>query len=258
MGVREKKITVKFFLNTDVKGRRLELGGGVMYPLYTRVTYDRRSTKFSVGNHWFSKEQEAAIKNNKELQVFKQVLTRIVNFEALREGESFRVAGLGVRIKTYVSHLFQGLIELLGEALKTELETELTVKEYKSWANRSILDRIANGIEKLDTKVTRDLENLLIAASIFGSLKDKHPIMVYGWLMGESRKETIKSIRNGILKMIEDKVDFKAFNRRVPIQRLAEESEFALFTQSIDNACLQLLEKGYSEYIDIKNIKIMN
>jgi hypothetical protein len=116
---REKKITVKAYLNKDLKAVDMGGDGKQYYPLYFRVTYMRKVTKFPISNIHISSEREDSLLELETVSNYAEIITRIVNFEIGRN-QNFVVKGLGKKVKTYMSRLAGGTAAILKGYLKSK------------------------------------------------------------------------------------------------------------------------------------------
>lgn len=251
MDVNGKKVTVKFYLNQDVKGRRLKIGEGVMFPLYVRVTYNRKTTRFPLANNWFPKKNEENLEDIKELKTFKTIIEKVIAFEVNRVGESYQISGLGDRMKTFSSTLRTGIEGLLNEALSKVMEDKLTFAEYNRWQEKTLFNRVVETIKTFELEIPKNLRLLLLS---FAALSNAPGILIYSWLIGEERKVILQKINDAMNDLLNvQKQSFIAFGE-VTMNSMEELEELIKY---LDSVCLELLDRGYSEHIDVKNIEFI-
>ncbi|MGB0864488.1 MAG: hypothetical protein ACPGXZ_16310 [Saprospiraceae bacterium] len=136
----DKKVSVKFYLNTKLKPK--ERFGGKFYPVYVRVTYDRKNTTFKY-NHLLTnqpllmseKEKPYLLEGRfygKVLNEMKETILNIVSYEINRFKSNFSLAGLSDRIRCYYSPINLIFINLAKDGIKSIVDNHLTVKEYES------------------------------------------------------------------------------------------------------------------------------
>jgi len=111
---REKKITVKFFLNEAVEPVTGE-GKKKYYPLYVQVTYDRKNMQFKskYGEHYSSLEEvKPAL-----MQFEERVIKNIISYEANKEKGEYNLKGLKRKYEVYSI----SILEVLEGYLKPKL-----------------------------------------------------------------------------------------------------------------------------------------
>lgn len=109
-----KKITVKFFLNTNLKS--IEKSDGNYRPLYAQITYDRKNTqiKCNYGEYYRSLEQIKTEEPNL-LGFEEKIFKRSVVYELGLKGDEFRLKGLGEKYENYclsIHALFSSYLKL--------------------------------------------------------------------------------------------------------------------------------------------------
>lgn len=129
---KEKKITVKFI---PVKTRDTK-----SFMIYCRVTYDRKTTKFSVYQSMSCKSFEAAklqLENvNRGEKIYplsfrKQWVEKIIQHEISDSRKEYSIIGLGERMDGYQQRILTYLIRRFYEKLIQTLEDKITIKEFK-------------------------------------------------------------------------------------------------------------------------------
>ena len=111
-----KKITVKFFLNKNLK----DINGN--YPLYTQITYDRKNTQIKCTYGWYYRTLEDVKQNESNLLSFEEkILHRTVSYELSKLGDEFKLKGLG---KKY-DHFSLSIHALFNSYLKLRLRDVL-------------------------------------------------------------------------------------------------------------------------------------
>lgn len=145
---KEKKITVKFFpKKSDVEEKK--------YSLYCRVTYNRKSTMFSLRIHWTADTLELAkeyiekeLKNNEHPFFLRDRISwieRIVRLEIsfLEEqktlSEEYNITGFGKRMNIYLSRLDASLSQMIYTSIFDSLKNIVTYNQYYE-----IVDRLKN------------------------------------------------------------------------------------------------------------------
>lgn len=105
-----KKVTIRYVRRTKDEDS----------PLYCQITYDRKSTRFKVGNDngQYSTDKEEWIK-------------RLIQYEAERVGEGYHIKGIGDRISFYESPLLEYLSPVMENELLRRVQRVLTYSEYR-------------------------------------------------------------------------------------------------------------------------------
>lgn len=142
---KQGKITVTFFLNTNVKPKAQSpmIGGGDKYPLYIQVTYNRKNTQFrSFNSRKFSSKEEAfSTKEEREHREYEEsLITKVVEYEIRHHGKDFQLKGLNDRYLDYSDSLFnpidnhfRGIINSAIEKTDSEFN-----KMLNPWGDESI------------------------------------------------------------------------------------------------------------------------
>jgi hypothetical protein len=118
-----KKITIKFFLNENLK--EVETSDKTVgYPLYNQVTYDRKNTqiKCRYGKGYYPNMLEVQQNYGKLLLFEESILKRMVEFEIKRLGVDFHLKGLGKVYDNYSLSIFKLFNSYLKVRLKTILQ----------------------------------------------------------------------------------------------------------------------------------------
>lgn len=113
------KITVRPYLNKILKAVGMESEGEQYFPLYFRVTYMRRVTKFPISNIHVSATKEDHLLEVETVAEYTDRITRIVEFEVGRNPD-FTVKGLGRKVRSYFSNLAGGTGSILKAYLKSK------------------------------------------------------------------------------------------------------------------------------------------
>jgi hypothetical protein len=122
-----KKITVKFFLNNNLK--EIIVRGEPSYPLYAQITYDRKNTQIKCNYGGFYKDLHQAREVAPNLLNFEEsIFRRSVEFELKRWGDEFKLKGLGRIYENYslsIHTLFNSYLKL---SLKSFLQNAEPIK----------------------------------------------------------------------------------------------------------------------------------
>ncbi|GAB4398817.1 MAG: hypothetical protein OHK0053_18090 [Microscillaceae bacterium] len=112
-----KKITVKFFLNRNLK--HLDIDGLEHFPLYAQITYDRKNTQIKCQYGWFYKDLHQVQEQSPHLLPLEEgIFRRVVEYELKQQGEEFKLKGLGRKYEYYSLSIHQ----LINSYLKLRLK----------------------------------------------------------------------------------------------------------------------------------------
>ncbi len=109
-----KKITIKFFLNNNLK--EMVVQGERHYPLYAQITYDRKNTQIKCNYGGFYKDLHQTRESAPNLLNFEEsIFRRSVEFELNKWGDEFKLKGLGKIYENYslsIHALFNSYLKL--------------------------------------------------------------------------------------------------------------------------------------------------
>lgn len=183
---REKKITVKPFLNKELKSVGTSSSEDRFYPVYFRVTYDRKVTKFpSPGQLHFPLDKEENLAEEEVVKDIEATILEIIQSERSRQSD-YRINGFGKRFKIYYDSLYS-LIDYVNAALLRGKGFEV-----KSLPGRMPYpERLAAGILTVaaDDKTTHELYYLA------RFLESQYPHFgAYRWIKQGTRQRIIETI----------------------------------------------------------------
>lgn len=190
---REKKITIKPFLNTT-QGHDVDpVTKEWLYPLYFRVGYNRRSTKFRVGEHSFPISFEEELGTDQIVKGAVGLVEKIIRYE-ISLYDDFEITEIGKKIRTYLSYLSDIVSEGVQYSLHFGLAQVLTSDEFYKWsAITPVIEKIQKGVEILENGVHKEtlLEiEMLDLIERIGADK----VTIYEWLVdGKSLDYLTKS-----------------------------------------------------------------
>ena len=228
--LKEKKITVKFFLNQALEPASDERGMK-LYPLYFQVTYNRKNMQAKSRYGLFYKHLKEV---PAELTAFEEkVLTKIIRYEAEGKEESYELKGLKRKYDLYSVSVYQALEAYLKPQLRMavlkiggQLATVLDFTQAK--VSTCLLHEAATLLfPQFDSSLPHKLRDDLQTYNIFQNL-NKEPVLSYNfptiidWLDGSYKAELIllpalKGNPDGakkVVKLIDDAVKeaLKAFD----------------------------------------------
>ena len=178
---KEKKITVKFFLNQALEPVRDERGRK-LYPLYLQVTYNRKNMQCKSRYGLFYKTLKEV---PSELMAFEEkLLKKIVRYEAIGNEEGYELKGLKRKYDLYSTSVYQ--------ALETYLKPKLRLAVLKIGGELAhVLDfsqpRISTGLlyqaanllfPKFDSTMPQRLRDDLQSYNLYESLNNQ-PVLSY-------------------------------------------------------------------------------
>lgn len=141
--VDNKKISIKHYLNLKLKPSYPD-GAVEMYPLYTQVIYDSKSTKFRTfnslkflgGSYFFAKSEEGNVSDGSFLKEMPQlidtdkVILQIVEFEIKKFKGDFKLKGLGKRFPIYASPVLSVVNDSIGFGMNYFMGSKFTYNEF--------------------------------------------------------------------------------------------------------------------------------
>lgn len=200
---REKKITIKPFLNKTLKTVSFEDAGVKYYPIYFLVTYDRRVTKIpALDNRHYPENKEDLLVSESSVLDHVERIEKIVRYE-IDQVVDYKVTGLGKRMKVYFSRLSSAVEYTVGAYLRGkgfEVQDMVPRTPYP--------ERLAAGIvtKASDHKISSELYYLARFIEI------NFPILnVYDWLLTEQRESVVRKLRAAYFA--NDQFDFEYANR---------------------------------------------
>ena len=229
---RQKKISIKFYLNKNLKGRVLTDDlGNKSYPLYIRVTYDRKNTTFKYvtpfaqGGTSVSEIFEDDINDFQKFPIHKlyvDFLEKIIRQEIKKRGDKFSIKGINDRLLLhYTESVNRVLDNILNAELMEILRKSLTYNKY------SIVDEKKDFWERYRTclqwtdeiNFSNDFVKLLYAYLIVTDFyykieKEKAPVTYitpFGWLTSGSHKKVFIQYYDSLIEFYKKKGE-KWFN----------------------------------------------
>ncbi len=237
--VDNKKISIKHYLNLKLKPSYPD-GAVEMYPLYTQVIYDSKSTKFRTfnsleflgGTYFLAKGEEENVSDGSFLKEMPQVvetdqvILRIVEFEIKKFKSDFKLKGLGKRFVIYASPVLSAVSESIVYGMNYFLGSKFTHNEFieifgqQKPYGRMVMDAIKRKPDLLDI-MPKKLQYYAVYSMLMQQYEDstKQQINCYDLLIDQEKKsafydqirefsENLKP-ENSFSKMPED--DFNEF-----------------------------------------------
>lgn len=148
MTKKEKKITVKHYLNRELKPMVHYRTGEVSFPVYTKIIFDRKNTQFRLWEHYFTIEQfEECFENKeddswlKEIEDSELLINKIIRKEHKELGDSFKLHNIKNRIEFYSNYttislgvyLYDQIFKILEENFSKKVATDI----FDSYIDRS-------------------------------------------------------------------------------------------------------------------------
>ncbi len=245
---KEKKITVKFYLNKERKSRFLfqnngnlgsteihvnkfnkvklvlpsdsnEEGGIELYPVYVRVTYNRKNTQFKLilpnqdySTILFPLESEInGVENYKYKDAIakkKRLIERVVRAEIEKKGDSFNLNGIAERISSYeipvalecgvslTSNLDNLYVSYFGKDDYAKIVVETNPFSKISLANK------LNGDKEI--KLPKNLKSLLLLTHFL-----PNEITIYDWKYASAKEVLNFAIETAIARIESGGKDLK-------------------------------------------------
>lgn len=196
---KEKKITVKFFLNQSLEPATGERGRK-LYPLYIQVTYNRKNMQFKsrYGLFYISLKEVPT-----ELTAFEEkLLTKIIRYEAKGDEEGYELKGLKRKYDLYSISIYQALEAYLKPKLRLAVlkkggELAQVLDFTQSRIFTGLLHQAATLLfPQLDSTMPQKLRDDLQTYKLFQSL-NQEPVLSYNfptiidWLEGSHKTELL-------------------------------------------------------------------
>lgn len=219
---KEKKITVKFFLNHALEPAKGEKGKK-LYPLYLQVTYNRKNMQFKSRYSLFYKTlKEVPV----ELMTFEEkLITKIIRYEAKGNEEGYELKGLKRKYDLYSLSIHQALESYLKPKLRVavlkaggELAQVLDFNQPRI-PTRLLYEAAILLFPQFDSAMPQKLKDDLQTYQLFQNLINE-PVLTYDfpaiidWLEG-SYKTALMSLAafnvnayntRSVMKLIDDAV----------------------------------------------------
>jgi hypothetical protein len=238
---KEKKITVVFFLNKDVKPRLSASGQEKLYPIYCRVTYDRKNTKFKFGAGWTPASFEGDLFQDPDKKAFlvrvENAIEDIVRYEEEAFGENFTLKKLGERFDVYQKVVLFLLEGQLSEQLDKYAGEYLVYNEFMEWQQLEVGEKL----EKV-TRIAEDGDkgklpaSLLSEATVYLSVRNfkKGLFNLHDWLM--------RGVKESLPHQVEKK----------PLTYAGYQSSPKEVSRAINQLASKLLEPVYKAHFGVK------
>lgn len=140
--VKEKKITIKHFLNEQVRPSGLWIPSTEHFPVYTRITYNRKTTNLNLFPevnqkgltndeffHFFVERNEPLLKT--EIERMERGIRSVIAYEEKTFGKEFTLKGLSKRLVYYFETIHNLYNRTANKYFAIDLEDHITVTEYK-------------------------------------------------------------------------------------------------------------------------------
>lgn len=218
------KINIKFYANTELKP--FILGDVELFPLYVRVGYRRKNTKFKFMpelfvqdeltdniDSWITLMTNDKFDLRKEINLTYNIIEGIIRYEEEKLGDDFKLKGLGDRIKIYKVSLIRTLEDGLTSTFQFFSRSVLTVNQFEQIKSlqfadataelskrygQSIIDKILfHKIGRITSisMLTPQMFNFTFVSALANKTKSED-ISVYDWLIKGKRQEYLTFIQD--------------------------------------------------------------
>ena len=118
------KISVRFFINRNVKALRIPLlGDSELFPLYVQVTFNRKNTQFrSLHQRHYMNIEDAFNRDRSNLEYEEKLIQQVVEYHVKASQEQFQLKGLKERYKNYTSEIHFHVEKYLRNTMLATLE----------------------------------------------------------------------------------------------------------------------------------------
>jgi hypothetical protein len=205
---REKKITVKPLLNQEVKGRQESPLEAARYPLYIEISYNRKYTKFPLGDNWFPISDAEEIKKNPSILKALEAIKKIIRYEVEKD-PSFTVTGVTKKIKSYLSPFQLCMLMLLLQHIGIELRKEVPASKLDSWEKLDPGKKIFEGLVMLGDDVHFLINDLLSIFQLLNLMRYDESIL--SWLIYTDKNQKLKLISKALKQAKKEPVLYKEF-----------------------------------------------
>lgn len=242
---REKKVTVVFYLNKDVKPRFSSDGKEKLYPVYCRVTFDRKNTKFKFGNSWTPESYEEDLFQDPQQKAYLERAERsivdIVRYEEEAFGEKFTLRKLGDRFDLYQEVVLFLLERELSKHLDEFAGQYLVYNDYEKWKELDVKQKMGQltGIaRKSDAgKLPQDLLNEIVTYLAVANYAEGL-FNVHEWIM--------RGVRESLPRQIKQK----------PLKYAGQQTDPEEVQRAIDRLVNELLEPVYTKHFDVESARL--
>lgn len=256
MNEKNKKVTVKLFLNKDIKSRVSSVDDEALFPVYVRVTFNRKNTKFKL-NAWYKDGFEDHAEHHPEFIGIKDKIEKIVRFESNAMGDKYTVAGLGKRFLTYNSSIQKLLEKVLLVNLTYLVGNVLTHNEFETWKTTSFQDKISAGFRKIHPNIPSEvsIQGLLLALlESFNNTFNKN-LTVFDWLIDRKRSMFLNHLEKILAEAKRKGAKVYAFNI-LEIDPEHFTGNGLVVVRYIDNVCNEVLVKSIHDSLKIDKVDI--
>jgi hypothetical protein len=233
---KQRKVNIKFYANNELKPSVRD--ETKFFPLYVRVGYRRKNTKFKFTPQFFIPEEDTdnledwinLISNTKfnlkkAIQLTQNMVEGLIRYEEEKLGDKFELKGLGDRLRVYKISLVGKLSEILVNNFRYFAKNVLTVNQYESIENLQFTGAVTKLTENYGAETVNKIlfyktesgissEILfpqmlnLTLVSKFAHSKQINSLSVYDWLVNGYKQEYLTFITD-FANQIKDDDDFK-------------------------------------------------
>lgn len=196
----QKKITVKPFVNEALKPSFEKGTREKLYPLYFRVTYDRKSTKFKAGDNQISVSKAQTFDSDPIIDRSKEFVQQIVRYE-LKRSPNFEVKEIGQRIRSYLTLVLDLIWQDLNDELFYALCEKLPGSQVNAWqliSNQT--EKMNTGVQYLGSNLSDRGRLLLYLVNLFDTFPSEG-ITIFEWLVLEKSRDFVPEISKYLSNM---------------------------------------------------------
>lgn len=218
MAKKEKKVTVKLFLNKDLKPVQYKTQNVdfTLYPLYARIIYNQKSTKFRFQPEtWLDENDNIELRPNLQKKV--DIIYNILDYELEDQGDKFKIQKFGERLKFYDESVITTYLVHIQNQLSKKINF-ISPEIAKKVLKLNVFEQIFTMKDKLKTNDFFShflfiLIDILICEYV--SMFDKD-ITVYEWML-KGRKFSFQSFIKNFKPSKENNLSTKEyFLKRLP------------------------------------------
>lgn len=217
---RDKKVTIKHFLNKKLKAK--EVDGVKYYSPYIRITYDRNNTIFYMDwlNFFNLDKVPMVLPNRYSEETFKKFLTEaptvnyvseldtkineIIDFETKLLGEDFSISGFRDRLEFYLSPLVVFMYENVTEEIFKELKPNVSATNFLKIKRRyyelnstiypnNVWDSDNPTMPELEPYMNAKQKNILHVCNALSILWFiPQPLTFFDWIINKEYEQVLK------------------------------------------------------------------
>jgi len=244
----QKTINITFYPNTALKPSTIE--EQKFYPLYVRVGYNRKNTKFKFipqlfvpeeylndFNKWLEVMSSEKDDLRGEIKLSENQIIGLIRYEEEKLGNDFILKGLGNRLRLYKIIILDKINDILSGNFNAISKAVLTVNQFEKAKDLFITEKIKliydeYGQDTLSNILSYQTEygiasNFILPQMInfslyanFIAITDNKQFTIYDWLIKGKRNDYINFVKDFVKNLKEgDEDDVILLFRRLSLKK---------------------------------------